>query len=138
MTLKIKRDTPISEEQVQWLRKMLETDLSTPVELSIEISPFVQPLVFDKGETSITDEMKSSLLTLREIYKENNQILIILESIPESVYPYKKRIKLATERLKNITAILTKEYGIPDKNIKTIISKQASHRAQIKIKVSVE
>lgn len=138
LTLKIKRDTPISEEQVQWLRKMLETDLSTPVELSIEISPFVQPLVFDKGETSITDEMKSSLLTLREIYKENNQILIILESIPESVYPYKKRIKLATERLKNITAILTKEYGIPDKNIKTIISKQASHRAQIKIKVSVE
>lgn len=108
MTLKIKRDTPISEEQVQWLRKMLETDLSTPVELSIEISPFVQPLVFDKGETSITDEMKSSLLTLREIYKENNQILIILESIPESVYPYKKKNKACNREAKKYYCYINK------------------------------
>ena len=52
--LKIRKDTRLSKEEIEWLKKMFADNLNLPVDLSVETVPFVPLLVFEKGETSLT------------------------------------------------------------------------------------
>jgi hypothetical protein len=69
--MKVKRDRPLSEEEIQWLRRILATDLNFPVDLNVETIPFVPLLIFKKGETALTPEMKKTVLTIKDIYEKN-------------------------------------------------------------------
>ncbi|MEK7845470.1 MAG: TIGR00341 family protein, partial [Nitrospinota bacterium] len=82
ITLKIRRDEPLSEEAILWLRRMLTDELNLPVELKVETIPFVPPLIFDKNETMLSDEMKNALKIIKEIYSRETNMYVVAESSP--------------------------------------------------------
>ena len=134
--LKIRRDTRVSKEEIEWLKKMFADDLNLPVDLSVETVPFVPLLVFEKGETSLTDEMKKALIPIKDAYMKVNSISIKVEAYPESSLIDQKRMKIAEQRIDNITTVLTQEYKIPESQIKTVTVKKAVKKPAVKIIIS--
>lgn len=134
--LKIRKDTRLSGEEIEWLKKMFTADLNLPVDLSVETLPFVPLLVFEKGETSLTDEMKKALIPVKDAYMKVNSISIKVEAYPESSLIYQKRMKVVEQRINNITTVLTQEYKIPESNIKTVTMKKAVKNPAVKIIIS--
>ncbi len=117
IVLRIKRDKPLSEKEILWLKRIFATELNLPVDLSVETTPFVPLLVFKAGETSLTDEMKNALIPINDAFIKDNSITVTLESYPESSIAYNKRINLAEGRAKAVRTILTEDYKIPESNI---------------------
>lgn len=137
ISMKIKRDTPLSEEEILWLKKMLSSELNLPVDLSIETIPLVPLLVFNKGETALSDDMRTALEVVRDSYGKDNDIIITITSHPESSLPYRKRITLAEERAQAIASVLINDLGIPEPRITTIIDKKKTMKEPaVKIIVS--
>jgi len=135
--LKVKRDTPLWDDQVSWLQKVFVSSFKVPVDLSVETIPFVPPLVFKKGETTLSDEMKSQLEILKDVYERDGSIHIVIESGPESSLPYRKRILLAGQRAKALAALLTADYRIPASSIKVAVMRKALKTPIVKVSVLV-
>lgn len=136
VALKIKRDSPLSDEQVLWLKRMFVEALTLPVDLTVETTPFVPDLVFDVGATSLSDDMKKELLSIRDAYLAYNRIIVTINSYPDSSLSYLKRIKHAAERAEAVTALLTKDFNIPAAQIRTVIDKKQAVKKPI-VKVSI-
>jgi len=64
--------------------------------------PFVPLLVYRKGETNLTDDMRRSLEILKDVFNTDSTINIAIESGAESSLPYRKRIFLADQRAKAV------------------------------------
>jgi len=135
ITLTIQRDTPLSDEQVSWLKKVFESNLKIPIDLSVETAPYVPPLVYKTGETALSDDMKKSLFILKDVYGRDLTCGFIIESGPESTLPYHKRILTADRRAKTIAYLLTMDYGIPTSHIKTVVMKKALKTPIVKVSV---
>lgn len=133
--LKVRRDAPLSEDQVRWLQRVFVSSLKVPVDLSVEAVPFVPPLVFKKGEAALSDEMKRSLDVLKDVYERDGGIHIVIESGPESSLPYRRRMALAGERAKLLTALLTEQYRIPVSRISTSVSRMAVKSPVVRVSV---
>jgi len=136
IAMKIRKDTPMSEEEILWLKRILTTDINLPVDLSVETVPFVPLLVFNKGETELSDEMKTALEVIRDAYGKDGSISLIIESNPESSFSYRKRIKLSEQRAMSVSNILIQEYKIPESNIKILVNRKKAVRQPF-VKVTV-
>jgi len=137
LQLKIRRDDPLSLEEVTWLEKFFSASLNMPVRLRVETLPFVPPLSFESGSVSLTEEMKKNLEALRDAYTRNNQILISMETVAEANLPYRKRCRLADERAGVLAAFLSGEYRIPRAQIRQTLAANAAGRPSVKVTLSV-
>lgn len=135
VTLKIRRDAPLLNDQVSWLQKVFVSSLKTPVNLTVETIPFVPPMVYRKGETTLSDEMKKSLESLKDVYNKDNNVYIVVESGPESSLPYRRRIFLADQRAKAVAAFLDAYCKIPPSHIKITGLKKALKTPVVKVSV---
>jgi len=124
IAMKIKKDAPLTGEEINWLKRMFATDLGIPVDLSIETVPFVPLLVFDRGEISLSDDMKAALSTVKDAYMKNSGILVTVQASPESAFSYKKKIGLAEQRAQAVKTVLTEEYKIPESAVTVLINKK--------------
>jgi uncharacterized hydrophobic protein (TIGR00271 family) len=134
IVLKIKRDEPLSDEAVHWLSRIFADSLNQPVDLKVETSPFVPPLLFNKGEASLSEEMKTALVAIKEIYNMATNLNIMIESYPDS--PKKKDRAVAEERVKAIAVLLSEDYQIPSERIRAVIHKKKEPVA-FSVKVSI-
>ncbi|MEW6601399.1 MAG: TIGR00341 family protein [Nitrospirota bacterium] len=122
--LTIKRDEPLSGDQVLLLRRLISDELGLPVKLEFEYNPFVPLLVFQPGESAVTAEMKTSLAAVMDAFRIDNNLSVTVESFPGASGAYRKRIKLAEERALAVTQVLVKEYSVPESRIATSFSKR--------------
>lgn len=136
IAMKIKRDTPITEEEVMWLKRIFATDLTVPVDISVETIPFVPLLIFQKGETALSDEMKKALSSIKDVYSKDPDIKIVVTSYTGSPSFSGKRKKLAEERAKQVAGILGKDYSIPSENISIVMLKSKKIEAPA-VKITV-
>lgn len=117
--LKIRRDTPLSAEQIDWIRRMLVSDLHLPVDLRVETVPFVPPLVFRPNEELLSADMKQQILVIGEIYRQDPAITLRVEaSVDRAGRTEKLR---AGKRLEQVVEVLVKECGVPRERIRTVM-----------------
>lgn len=135
ITLKIRRDTPLSNDQVSWLQKVFVSSLKTPVNLNVETTPFVPLLVYRKGEFILSDEMKKGLEILKDVYSKDDNVYVVVESGPESSLPYRRRIFLAEQRAKAVAEFLSTDCRIPPSHIKITGLKKALKTPVVKVSV---
>lgn len=133
--LKVKRDTPLLDDQILWLQRVFASNLKVPVDLSVEMVPFVPLLVYRKGETNLTDDMRRSLEILKDVFNTDSTINIAIESGAESSLPYRKRIFLADQRAKAVAEHLTAACSIPASHIKIGLMKKALQTPVVKVSV---
>ena len=133
MLLKIRRDTPLSEEQILWLKKTLAADLNIPLDLKVESIPFVPLLVFKSGASVLSDEMKKELLTVRDIYAKDPSITLRIESYME--HAGKKEQAIAEKRVEHVMEVLVKECRVPREHITAHYSARRSRPPALKISV---
>jgi len=137
MQMKIMRDTPLSEEETLWLKRILATDLNMPVDLTVETVPFVPLLIFRKGETTITPEMKQTLMGLKDIAANSSALTVSVEAYTGTYDDRAKLSKLADERVKSVVDVLVADCGIPPDAIHTTVIKSRKVEAPaVKISVS--
>ncbi|MGO9417205.1 MAG: TIGR00341 family protein [Syntrophobacteraceae bacterium] len=136
VALNIKRDSPLSDEQVLWLKRMFAEALALPVNLTVNTTPFVPDLVFKAGATSLSDGMKKQLLSIRGVYLAYNKIIVTIKSYPESSLSYRKRIRHAAKRAEAVRAFLTKDINVPVSQIRAVIDKKQAVKKPI-VKVSI-
>ncbi len=133
--LKIRKDQPLSGEQIQWLAKILEADLRSPVTLTAETIPFVSTLVYQPGQTDLTEEMKEKLAPLKDVYARENEIRIEVESGPEASMTYRKRMAAARQRAETIVGFLHTRYRIPAPQMEIKITPKAVKTPLVSISV---
>lgn len=133
--MKIRRDQSLSDEQRRWLQEIVVSELGVPAEVTVETTPFVQPLVFKKRETSLTDEMKGELAVLKEVNQKSAKVIFTLESCPESDRSVAR--KQAGERLNAAKVFLVENLGIPEDRVTTALRKgETMPTARVTVTVS--
>lgn len=135
LVLKICRDTPLSDEEVLWLKRIFADALNLPLALKVETIPYVPLLIFKREESTLTSEMEKALLAIKDAYAKESTITVLIEASPESSVGYNKRIKLAEKRINAIETLLINEYGIPKTSIRTSIRKKAAKEPTVKVMV---
>lgn len=133
----IKRDAPLSPDQILLLKRLIADELGLPVNLTVANRPFVQPLLFQPGEAVLSAAMKTSLAVIGDAFRKDKTIMILLESYPETNGSYKKRKSLAAERAGAVAGIIMKEYGVPESSIKTAVNKHNPDKMPF-VKVTVQ
>lgn len=136
LTLKIRRDSPLSTEELAWLEKFLSSSLDLPLRLRVETAPFVPPLIFEAGSVNLTEAMKKDLEPLRDAYVRNDRISLSLETVAEANLPYKERVRLASERADVLAAFLRTEYRIPPAQIRKTLASKAARSPSVKVTLS--
>ena len=136
ITMKLRRDTPVTDEEQLWLKRLLESELGIPVELTIETVPFVPPLVFKRGDTALNPAMRVQLAPIGDIYKRAPQIRCRIEAVPESGLDPRKRRQLSEKRIEAVTAVLVRECGVPKERIDAAISMRTRKEAMVEVTVS--
>jgi uncharacterized hydrophobic protein (TIGR00271 family) len=133
ISLKIRRDTPLSDEQILWMKRFLAADLDIPLDLKVETIPFVPLLAFKPGESALTEAMKKDILTLKEVYGEDPAMTLHVEAFPERTG--RKEKALADKRLDQIVDLLVKGCGVPRERITTVSGqvKQGSPAVRISV-----
>jgi uncharacterized hydrophobic protein (TIGR00271 family) len=134
--MKVKRDKPLSEDEVLWLKRVLATDLNVPVDLSVETVPFVPLLIFQKGKTNLTPDMKKTILTVKDICSKNQGVNIVVEAYAGTYDRPGKLIKLSDERVQAVKDVLIKECGVRPENILTEVRKSRKIKAPA-VKISL-
>lgn len=133
VNLKIKRDNLLSDSEIRWLNRILSEDLGHPVALKVETVPFVSPLVFKRGDTLLSNEMKTALLEVKKVYQRSPASTFVIESYPGTGSQKEKR--LAEERADIIAALLAGEFKIPPESIKKIIHRSTAKLPTVKVSV---
>ena len=137
--LTIRRDDPLSDDQILLISRLIADEIGLPVKLTVESSPFVPPLVFKKGETALSAEMKKSLGAITDAYRKDNKITILVNSHAESSFTYRKRIQFAEQRAGEVANVLISVYGIPETSINTSVNrKKAVKEPFVKVTVRPE
>ena len=99
----------------------------------MEVVPFFPLFVFDKGEKALSDEMRSTLSGIREIYKRSPASKVIIESYPGAAT--KKERGLAEERADMIGMVIISDFKVPRENIEKIIHRGTLKQATVKVSV---
>jgi uncharacterized hydrophobic protein (TIGR00271 family) len=133
--MKIKRDTPVTDEERLWLKRMLTTELNLPVDLSIETVPFVPLLVFKRGETTVSEDMKVVIRTIVDAYNREPALLCRIEAFPENRIARTKQRTLARKRVEGVEQFLVEVCKIPRGQISTTIHAKSSRTPTVKISV---
>jgi uncharacterized hydrophobic protein (TIGR00271 family) len=131
--LKIRRDAPFSDTETLWLQRFMSDDLNLPVDLRIETVPFIPPLVFKPGDTTVTPEMKIQILSIKDIYTLDPKAVINVEAYEESNRTRKRAHSVM--RLREIKDILENECNIPPDRITASISGKRLPAPTVKITV---
>jgi len=135
IALRIKRDTPFSEEQRQMLARMLTSELGMPVELTVATEPFVPPLVFRKGEAELTETMKGDLKALLTAHMSNPALRLRLESFPETGLSRAKQRNLTKQRAEVVSGYLREASKIPAEQIEIVLSGKSGRGPKVVISV---
>ncbi len=137
--LKIMRDKPFSQDEILWMKRIFASDLNLPVDLKVETIPYVPLLYFNKGETTVTEDMKKYFMPLKEAFDKDKSIVITIESYPESALFYTKRVRLAEERAKSVQTVLREDYQIPESNMKIeILKKRVVKTPAVRVTILIE
>lgn len=137
IAMKIKRDTPFSDQERLWLARMLVIELGLPVELAVETEPFVAPLIFGKGEVELTEAMKDELRVLSAVFANDQSIRLRLESIPESGPTRARRRILARKRAEAVVGYLREEGKVPAERSEIVLPGKSGREAKVVITVLV-
>lgn len=138
IAMKIKRDTPVTDEERLWLKRMLAAELNLPVDLSIETVPFVPLLVFKRGETTVSDDMKLVIKTVQDVYSKEPDLLCRIEAFPENAMSRSKQRELALRRIEGVERYLVDVVKIPRDQITSTIHEKSSRMPSVKISVLIE
>ncbi|HSB34477.1 MAG TPA: OmpA family protein [Nitrospirota bacterium] len=133
--MKIRRDTPVTEEERTLLARLIASELDFPVDLSVETVPFVPVLVFERGDTAVSAEMKNALLAVEEAYRKDPSIRCRIEAYPETGMNPGKRKALSRRRIENVAEILQKTGGLPSDRIEQDINPATRREPSVKVLV---
>ncbi|MDH4232242.1 MAG: TIGR00341 family protein [Nitrospirota bacterium] len=136
MMMKVKRDKPLSEEEILWLRRIIATDLNIPVDLTVETVPFVPLIIFGKGQTALTPEMKQTIMTVRDISGKNEDLNLMVEAYTGTYDLRKHLMKLSDERVAAVRDVLIRECNIRPERIETVVRRSKKIEAPA-VKISV-
>lgn len=136
LDLRLRSDSPLSEGQTLLLEKMIGSDLGIGVRLQITTSPFIPELLFSPKETALSEEMKKSLLTAKDIFTRSPGLKVTITSQPETSGSMKKNLRSARERAEAISSFLTESCGIPADRITTVFER-SKYPDTPKVKVSL-
>jgi uncharacterized hydrophobic protein (TIGR00271 family) len=123
IAMKIRRDTPVTDEERAWLRRMIASELNLPVELSVETVPFVPVLVFKRGETELSDDMKAALQAVREAFAKDPSVRCRIEAHPETGPAPKEQKALAMRRIASVAEFLRESGQVPPERVETSIAR---------------
>jgi uncharacterized hydrophobic protein (TIGR00271 family) len=135
IAMKIRRDTPVSEEERAWIRRMIASELNLPVDLSVETVPFVPLLVFKRGETAISDDMKTGLLAVKEAFKKDPSVRCRVEVYPETGLTPQTRKSLSKRRILSVEEFLQKSCQVPPDRIESSIAARARREPMVRVLV---
>jgi uncharacterized hydrophobic protein (TIGR00271 family) len=135
IAIRIKRDTPVSDQERLMLARMLAYELKLPVALTVETLPFVAPLIFKKGEVELSEAMKIDLQALQEVHRRDATSRIRLESFPESGFGPAKRRELARRRAELAAGYLAAQLKLPKERLETVISSTGGRDTKLVITV---
>ncbi len=138
ITLKIKRDSPVTDEEQLWIKRMLSSELNLPVDLSIETVPYVPVLVFRRGEVSLTEEMKTGLLAMQVAFSKVPTLRCRIEAYPESGSDPVAQRKLAKKRAEVVAQYLINVCKVPQDRIQSVILSKSSRAPRIKVTILPE
>jgi uncharacterized hydrophobic protein (TIGR00271 family) len=126
LELQLRSDSPLSEGQSLLLERMIATDLGIPVRLTIHTTPFIPELVFSPGAETLTEAMKKSLLSAKDIFALEPRLRITITSYPEQTGNRTKNLRTAQERARAVATFLTETAAIPSDSIATVIARNNS------------
>lgn len=119
--LDVLKDWPFTEAESLWLKRMLATELSTPVDLKIRVAPVVAPLVFEGKEAALMEGMKRSFDALKEAVSKDPSLEVEVRSSRGPVInPLTRR--LVRERAEAVRGYLVEELNIPAGQVRTVVS----------------
>jgi uncharacterized hydrophobic protein (TIGR00271 family) len=128
---KVRRDAPFSDAEKLWMQRMLARDLNLQLELRVETTPFVPLLLFKDGESALSDEMKKSILAIKDVYSRDPNMIVQLESFAGKGKKEKRAV--FSKRLSGIKEILVKECKVPESRMRIVINDRRSTVASIRI-----
>lgn len=137
LSLKVRRDIPFSEEETRWFENLLSRETGIPLLLRVDTEPWVPPLLFKRGQTVLTDEMRSSLGPLKAVFDRDSAVSIRVEAFPEPIRSRQEKHRLAKQRIEAIEKTLTSEFSIPPSQVTTVIHKETSKVPSVRVSVEV-
>jgi uncharacterized hydrophobic protein (TIGR00271 family) len=138
IAMKIKRDTLIVEEERIWLKRLLESELNLPVDLSIETVPFVPLLHFKRGETVLSETMKTAIRTVQTVYTKDPEVICRIEAFPEAGIARTKQQAFARKRVAALEQYLVDVCKIPRGQITSTIHLKSGRYPTVRISVLTE
>ncbi len=132
LAVKSKRDKAFSDEELIFLERWLSNQLKLNVRLKIDTEPFIQPLLFKRWDSAISDETRSAIMALKDVYGRDRRIKISVEAFPE----HRHALKQSRERLRVIGEILTVQCNIPADVIEYKVSSQVSKLPTVRLTVT--
>jgi len=130
--LKIRRDSPLTDSEVLWIRRIIGNELNLPVDLKVETVPFVPLLVFENGNAHLGEDIKERLLNLRDVSKASPDVTVVVKSSPGRK---REPHELTRQRLESIVNLLVSECHIPRDHINLSTERTASRTPTVKITV---
>ena len=118
---------------MHWLNRILAEELGYKVDLKAETMPFVSPLIFNRKETLLSDEMKSALSEIRKVYQRSPASTFVIESYPKT--GSQKEKMLAEKRADIIAVLFVEDFKIPQGNINKIIHRKTMKSPTVKISI---
>lgn len=134
IVLKVKRDTSFSAQEILWLTRFFASHLNVPVDLRVETVPFVPLLSFEKGEASLSDDMKQSLSILRDLYMADDNLAITVETFPERDMG-RKGVRLAKKRAEAVVSLLAGDFQVPQSHMRVMVRRQGPGMSAVKVSV---
>jgi uncharacterized hydrophobic protein (TIGR00271 family) len=121
IVLTITRDTPLSAELAGWLERIISVELGLPLRLEVRSIPFVPVFIFKKGEITLAEDMKNSLLTIKEVYATEPYLSVAVTTYPETKSG--NVVRLARQRSGAIRQFLIESCGVPEDRIGIVVKK---------------
>jgi uncharacterized hydrophobic protein (TIGR00271 family) len=121
LSLVIMRDYPLSADELRFLERMTASELGVPVRLHVETEPFISPMVFPKGDVTISEEMERCLLTAKQVFERDSDMTITVASHPENPAKRNSNRLAAKARAKSVALFLRETCGIPKERIRTVM-----------------
>lgn len=117
LQISLKRDLPLSEDELRWVERFLTEELQHPVRVEIGLQPMLDPLVFLPGETALTPEHEALLLEAGRLFAAGAGTGLRLESHTDSA----GATQSARRRLESAARFLVEAAGVPEGHLSTAL-----------------
>ncbi len=111
--LLVRRDIPLAAEEHKFLERYIQEHLQQPVVLKADLTPMVEPLLFERSQVSLSEDHQARLREAGRLFAAGAGPRVSLRSVPES----RGRGALAAGRLVAARAYLESSCGIPSDRI---------------------